>query len=276
MSSIPVFIISMPESSRVNLITHQLRNLGMHFEIQNAIVGKNLTDRKIKDLVNIRSCDARLGYRISNNLIGSGLSHIEVYKKAYILGSEWTLILEEDAKLINFDINLMKKIAPMVNEGAVIIQLFSRAARLVKSKSLRELDNDKVLFEFNKRIVGCGAPAYLINREAIKIALEREKLEGAPDWPSWGQKVKFYGIYPWMFEENGEGSTVPVGSQSRTKYLLRRFSQLLGIHYLIYRNEYGNYKEYFGEEIFPYVLYLVWHVKGSKYYKSDKNGLQVI
>ena len=276
MNFVPVFIISMPDSKRVNLIKSQLTNLGISFEIQNAVVGKNLTDVEINNSVNLRSCDARLGYRIGNNLIGSGLSHIEVYKKAYALGSDWTLILEEDAILIDFDQDLINKAILKLNEGTVIIQLFTRAARLIKKTSLYELDNKKYLFEFNKRIVGCGAPAYLINREALKTALSQHKLIGAPDWPAWGQKVKFFGIYPWLIKETGDGSTVPIGSISRFQNFGRRLAKLLGVHYLIYRAEYKNYREYFNEEISPYFLYLLWRLKRSKYYKNDKEGLQII
>ena len=76
--------------------------------------------------------------------------------------------------------------------------------------------------------------------------------------------------------ETGDGSTVPVGSISRAQNFGRRLSQLLGMHYLIYRAEYTNYREYFIEENLPYFLYLLWRVTGSKYYKNDKKGLQII
>ena len=276
MNFIPIFIISMPDSKRVSLIKSQLARLGLSFEIQSAVIGKNLTYSQINDSVNLRGCDARLGYRINNNLIGSGLSHIEVYKKAFALGNDWTLILEEDAILIDFDKDLIAESTLKLSEGAVIIQLFTRAARLVKKSSFYELDDTKILFEFNKRIVGCGAPAYLINREALRIALANQKLEGAPDWPPWGQKIKFFGIYPWLFKETGEGSTVPVGSISRIQNIGKRLAQLFGVHYLIYKSEYKNYKWYFNEEILPYVLYVLWRLSGSKYYKNDKEGLQII
>lgn len=276
MGFIPVFIISMPDSKRVNTIKFQLDNLGIDYEVQNAVVGNNLTSKDIDNLVDLRGCDARLGYRISKNLMGSGLSHIEVYKKAYALRSEWTLVLEEDAILIDFNKDLINKAASKLDEGDVIIQLFTRAARLIKKTSLYELDDDKYLFEFNKRIVGCGAPAYLINRGALSTALSQYKLIGAPDWPAWSQKVKFFGLYPWMVKESGDGSTVPAGSMSRFQYFKRRLAQLIGLHYLKYRSEYKNYKEYFSEEIMPYVLHVIWRLRGSKYYRNDQEGLQII
>ena len=147
MNFFPVFIISMPDSKRVELIKSQLSRLGISFEIQDAVVGKNLTEREINNLVNLRGCDARLGYRISKNLIGSGLSHIEVYKKAYALGNEWTLILEEDANLIELNKELIYNATSKLNTGPVIIQLFTRASRLIKTSTLQELE--KISFYSN-------------------------------------------------------------------------------------------------------------------------------
>lgn len=83
MSFIPIYITEMLGSKRVELIKSQLRSLDLHFISQEAIAGKNLTESEIKVLVDLKKCDAKLGYRISPNLIGSGLSHREIYKKGF-------------------------------------------------------------------------------------------------------------------------------------------------------------------------------------------------
>ena len=276
MNSFSIFIIAMPDSKRVALIKSQLERLKIPFVIQEAVVGIDLSNKEITNRVNLRGCDARLGYRISKNLIGSGLSHIEVYKKALKLETDWVLILEEDAILINFDSDIIRSATAEVGINPAIIQLFSRASRLAVRSSIRELESEKFIFEFSKRIAGCGAPAYLKNRNAIKTALSSNKLNGTPDWPSWGQYVKFFGIYPWLFEETGAGSSVPMNSIQRKQNFIRRVSQVSGIHYLIYRSEYENFKTYLNEEIYPYFLFLIWRLMGSKYFKNDKGGIQLI
>lgn len=78
MSTLTIFVITMPDSKRVELIKSQLKSLKIPFVIQEAIVGSNLSDEEIKSKVDLRGCYARLGYKISKNLIGCGLSHIEV------------------------------------------------------------------------------------------------------------------------------------------------------------------------------------------------------
>jgi hypothetical protein len=44
----------------------------------------------------------------------------------------------------------------------------------------------------------------------------------------------------------------------------------------MYRSEYENFKTYLNEEIYPYLLFLTWRLMGSKYFKNDKSGIQLI
>jgi GR25 family glycosyltransferase involved in LPS biosynthesis len=277
MSFPPIYIIKMPGSQRNPELYKSLENLGIEYKIQDAVVGKNLSKAEIKSRVNLRSCDARLGYRISNNLIGSGLSHREIYKKAFAANLNWVLILEEDAILKDFDSKEIYEFAKINGDTPTIIQLFSRAARLMDSRSIKKLNNgERIIFNFKPRIAGCGAPGYLINRAAIELALSNNKLAGAPDWPEWAQKVQIKGIYPWMITESDMGSTMPVMPISRFKYIFRRILQFTGIHYLLYINEYPSFRDYFKEEITPYLLHIRWKVGGSKFYLNQTNGPQII
>ena len=47
-----------------------------------------------------------------------------------------------------FDTDLINEVTLKLSEGPVIIQLFTRAARLVKKSSFSELDDKRILFEF--------------------------------------------------------------------------------------------------------------------------------
>jgi hypothetical protein len=267
----------MPGSERNLELYTSLETLKARYEIQDAVVGKNLTKSEIDSLVNLRSCDARLGYRISNNLIGSGLSHREIYKKAFAANLNWALILEEDAIISDLNSVELDEIMSMCGDKPTIIQLFSRAARLMDMKTIRNIKNSKrIIFDFKPRIAGCGAPGYLINRPAIELALSKDKLAGAPDWPEWAQKVQMKGIYPWMITESDIGSTMPEVPISRSRYLIRRLLQFTAIHYLIYKNEYPGFRHYFKEEITPYLLHIRWKAGGSKFYLNEINGPQII
>lgn len=158
-----------------------------------------------------------------------------------------------------------------------IIQLYSRGTRLVKTPPIFNSENRNVIFAFAKKVVGSGAPAYLINGAALSLALEVDKLDGAPDWPPWAQKVNMLCIYPWMFNESSEGSTVSdLIYTDRKKYLMRRFTQFLGIHYFRYHEEYDGIKNYLEEEIILYILYISWKIFGVKYFNGDSDGPQIL
>ncbi len=266
----------MPQSTRVNVIKSQFEFLKIPYTLQEAISGESLTISEINSSVNLRSCDARLGFRISKNLIGSGLSHREVYKKAIKTNSDWILILEEDVSITHFNEVLIFKIINKLNNEPTIVQLFTRASRIMENKSRIELSAEHSLFTFKPRLVGCGAQAYLINRKALTLALREMKLNGAPDWPPWAQKCKTYGVFPWLFHETALNSTVRLPEVNKRQYLCRRLFQLTGLHYLLFHREYQSFQQYIREEIYPYLLYLAWKMKGSKYYQQNINGPQVM
>jgi hypothetical protein len=271
-----VYVISMPNSPRVNVIKSQLTELRIDFMIQEAIDGSKLSEESINELVDLKSCDARLGFRISKNLIGSGLSHRAVHKRAFDSNSDWALILEEDVSITNFNKEIIFSIIVNLDNSPTVVQLFTRASRMMRRSSVVELSSSVVMYDFYNRIVGCGAQAYLINRKALKLALASKKLNGAPDWPPWSQDCKFLGIYPWLFHETAEGSTVPLPKIHKYTYLLRRLTELTGLHYIYYRKEYGSLKRYIGEEIVPYITHLFWKITGSRHYKNDSRGPQII
>jgi GR25 family glycosyltransferase involved in LPS biosynthesis len=271
----PIYIIKMPGSDRNPGLNQSLDKLGLKYIIQNAVVGNNLTQSELNLRVNLRGCEARLGYKISKSAIGCALSHREIYKKALGSNFEWVLIFEEDAILIDLDIDHILEIVNENYKNPVIVQLFSRSARLFNPKSKKSIGHgQREIFSFMPRIPGTGTSAYLINKSALEIALEKEVLNGPADWPDWGHKVIIKGVYPWMTSESDCESTIPVNSESRFKYVLRRISQLTLIHFLIYKKEYANLSTYISEEIIPYIFYLRWKIGGSKFYKNDRNGLQ--
>jgi hypothetical protein len=273
----PIYIIKMPGSERNPELFESLKKLGLSYEIQTAIIGKNLTSGEINSQVNLRSCKARLGYDISQNLIGCALSHKEIYRKAYFQNKDWILVFEEDAKLTDFDPEQIIQITGTSSAEPLIIQLFSRSARLMNKKTIELLPGGtREIFTFQPRLVGSGASAYLMNKSALKLSQKNHLLGGPPDWPEWSSKVTMKGVYPWMTTESDIGSTIPIVRTKRIKYLLRRFMQVTFIHFLVYKNEYENILNYISEELHPLFLHLIWKLRGSRFYKNDVNGPQVI
>jgi glycosyl transferase family 25 len=276
MQQMPIYIIKMPNSHRNPGLAKSLNALNLTFQIQEAVVGKKLTSEQIVKNVNLRGCDARLGYRISKSLIGCGLSHRESYKKFLGTGSEWALILEEDVVIEDLNFTEIYQALETCKSVPTIIQLFTRSTRLMDKKSIIQIGSGtRIVFNFKPRVVGSGTPAYVINRLAAQKAFSDKKLDGAPDWPRWAQGVSQKGIYPWMVYETEIGSTIILSSTSRRDNFRRRLLQLTGIHYLIFLREYSGPVAYFREEISPYLFYLYWRFRGSRYYLNDFTGPQI-
>ncbi len=108
------------------------------------------------------------------------------------------------------------------------------------------------------------------------LSQQNQKIGGPPDWPEWAHKVQIKGVYPWMTVETDAGSLIPLTRVSRPTYWIRRFMQITLVHYLIYHKEYESLNQYLNEEIKPFLLHIRWKLNGSKYYKNDIHGPQVI
>lgn len=267
----------MPDSQRHQGLVNSLNSMGMEYKIFEAVVGENLSDQEIRSRVNLISCEARLGYRFTKQSIGCGLSHKLIHIEALKNDYEWVLIFEEDVKLVDFNLQELEAIAKVNNSQATIIQLFSRSSRVMKSNTIENIAKSKrIVFDFEPRLIGSGASAYLINRRALIDAVESELLEGPSDWPAWSSQVKFKGVYPWMVSETSAASTIPNNQIKRTEYVKRRLLQITGLHYLRYRRQYKGVKDYFKSEIIPYLVYIKWRITGSNYYLNDPHGPQVI
>lgn len=277
MNFLPIYIIKMPGSKRNPNLIQSIRSLGLDFILQEAVVGNSLTSDEIKSLVNLKGCNARLGYQISKNLIGCALSHKKIYGDALKKNSDWILVFEEDAQLVDFKLDDIQYALSLCEDSPIIIQLFSRASRLIDQSSIIKFKNsERIMFDFAPRLIGFGASAYLINKKAILLSMAINKLDGPSDWPSWTRNVTFKGLYPWMIYENDDQSTIPKNNINHFKYYCRKILQLLGIHFLIYRNQYGSLKNYARDELIPFGYYIRWKLGGSKYYQNDKSGPQII
>jgi hypothetical protein len=276
MSQIPIFIISLPNSTRVNLIKTQLEQLNLEFEIIQGIDGKLLTESDVLASVNRKSCRARLGYEISKGLIGCYLGHLSAYETAKSKDCEWVLILEEDVQVKELSVKVIEEFQKILSDQPKIIQLFSRSSRLADKRTFVQLQQNYFGFRFRPRLVGNGAAAYLINKKALTLATQLPYVTGAPDWPPWSQEIEFYGIYPWMFHEGPTGSEIPNNKITNYKYKSRRIQQILGIHYLIYRGSYKSFTDYYKEEINPYLLHMRWKISGSKTLDDQINSLQIL
>jgi glycosyl transferase family 25 len=273
---IPVYVIALSDSSRVINLESDLRDQNMNFVRIDAVDGRRISSNELFQMCDLQATYARLGYRISDSLLGCALSHKKVYTKGWETSSDWILVLEEDVRLQD---NFSKEISNLLNllrrDEPIICQLFTRGERFVACKSLFKINSDTFLFRF-KTPPGQTA-AYLINRKALEVIHEFETIIGPPDWPNWSSRVSFYGTFPYLVEETGDGSVIGTPPLTRKKYWLRNLSKISGFHFCRYRNSYENISTYVKFEFLPMYLRYKWKFKGSPTFPSnEKRGLWLV
>ncbi len=101
---IPVYVISLGRVvERRNAIKRHLDELGIHYEIIEAIDGATLSEQKVSSI----TCEA--SKNLHRGTIGCYMSHINVYEKIASRRQQLALILEDDARLSRKAVRLLKQ-----------------------------------------------------------------------------------------------------------------------------------------------------------------------
>ena len=142
-------------------MTAQLGRTGVHYEIVNAVDGRDL------DLRDTKLFDPAVDSSFSPGIFGCVLSHLDVYRRVLDDGHEVALVLEDDIVLPADLGALLDAITQhMIGAEVVLLNFHSdEACRITKAGSV-ELPSSRLLVQ----IVDKGSPwsggAYLITREA--------------------------------------------------------------------------------------------------------------
>ena len=146
---------------------------------------------------------------LSLSEMGCANSHLLCYKRLLDSDSEYALVLEDDAELINSDCHELVEIANMfINRNFLNTKSKSRLL-LYYTESANLLENKVSKGEF---LVVRGNPshamAYLLNRSAAKELLTANAyLDYVPDWPK-GTSLEFYLTRRRLFNHGSKLGTV--------------------------------------------------------------------
>lgn len=109
-SDIPVFVISLENSERRNIISNKLKDFD--YEFIDAVYGKNFLSY-IEILNNDLELRARYKRGITPGEYGCSMSHRMIYSRMIEEKLEWAIILEDD---VDFDFNFQKQIIDLVKK----------------------------------------------------------------------------------------------------------------------------------------------------------------
>jgi hypothetical protein len=171
---------------------------------------------------------------MSNTEIAAVLGHRLIYEKFLKTGDEWALVLEDDSfPTKNFDLNsfnLKSLSIPLIVNLSGIDQLIKEfgdlPCLLLSSQNLSSSESEFYVY----RTLGntFGTWAYLINREAAKIATRNFKSVDSPaDWPqAWRNKVSFARPERSLFTVSLEGSIIDQDRSITTNFKVPSYSIL--------------------------------------------------
>jgi hypothetical protein len=129
-----------------------------------------------------------LGRETTSSEAACSLGHHYIQQS---IDSEWLLILEDDAILIEplKLIELFDKINVLKFDFPVVVSLYA-GLRGIKSWRGRV----KELSDFADKLYkpSTHAVAYIINSQVGNLAKKQTRLVGSPDWPTWIHKCEFY------------------------------------------------------------------------------------
>ena len=209
---LPLMVIAMDGKPRNERLIGALAELGYQPRLIPAVDGSELNPDAIRSRVDVAAVRAHLMRDLLPGEAGCALSHHDCYVRAWDSGSEWTVILEDDAHPSHcFDLL-----------PSVLSQLTSRSPRVL---TLRTLPSLPVRRGSIMRITVQGASrgeavvaryfqppqltlGYAINRSALRLALGESRLRGVADWPPWAYMCEFWGAYPWLLGEPTHASTI--------------------------------------------------------------------
>jgi GR25 family glycosyltransferase involved in LPS biosynthesis len=128
------------------------------------------------------------GNRLTDGEWGCSLAHLSAQTLALSTSSEWSLFLEDDARISdNFTEDLRKLVSllPLSKEHPLGIHCFS-------SMSTSGLSRNPVNLEFSDALPPLGAVGYFLNRASLELATRshhRGHPVGKADYPAWSHQV---------------------------------------------------------------------------------------
>jgi hypothetical protein len=145
------------------------------------------SDPRINQLAN----QIVIGRSLSSTQAAAVLSH---NKAQQIISSEWTCILEDDALILDSDSfdEISKEITSLTYFKPVIFLLYSGFGGTYSK--FRAINSNFSIAR--TRSLPTGAVGYFLNKACQELISSQRSITGAPDWPTWAAKVKFFQIHP--------------------------------------------------------------------------------
>lgn len=223
------YIINLKRSpQRLEHIVSQVEQLGLDYEVVEAIDGLSLLDVDLENLCDMATVERHPAW-LNAGAIGAALSHRLVYNRIIESCDDHALVLEDDSVLPEGLLKVIDGIEKAVSKNEVALLYYSCFKPLqLSTRNSRELTSEhSLMFPMFLDGVG-GAVCYVITRDAaISIYKGTQKIWTAAD--SWldyfkeGLVENVRCVYPMVADHLGVKSTISSATQGRWRRRITEF-----------------------------------------------------
>jgi len=208
MQKIPVFIIALKNSKRINILKKRFKEVNIKFKIIYGINGNLFLKKKKLHLIyekhlTIKNIDREL----SAPEIGAAASHLKVYGYLIKKKIKQAIIAEDDVYPSKLLFEYIKNNFKVKN-NQIISFYSSPSSSFLHKKVYKKILNNKVdIYKFATHAFNCSC--YQINVHTCKeiVNLTNNKVSGLPDWPflTFKNKIKLLTTLPFLSLTNDYG-----------------------------------------------------------------------
>jgi glycosyl transferase, family 25 len=260
MNLIPLFVISLPGSPRLDSLKERLIMFNIAFEKIEAIDGRLIEKNELPALYDENRALKKLGRPMTRGEIGNALSHRKVWRIIVERNLPAALVLEEDA-IIDQSFCSFLQILNEIPKKIGFLSLYAQDGRVVRRPSAALGQ-----FKLHKAIVGLpNTVAYFITANYARMLLSRgTRVENPTDWPLGYLDREQYLVFPMPVSHNYDDSVINPDRLSivrhRAKPLktlwpswiptwLRATAYFTCIVYLLRPDRYDGFAEYFKRQV---------------------------
>ena len=220
----PIWVVNLKKSiDRRKYITKHLDELGLDFQLIEAVNGHNLTGKKLSALYNAQDALRRIRREMSPGEIGCSLSHLKIYQKMIDEDVEEVIVLEDDAEINRDFLEILQRKIDFPPDRELLL-LFHGGKYNTSFRKRRTIFKQYQIVKFVAPPY--GTLGYLIKQSAARklltagypIQVPADQLTGG--WIKTG--VNLYGIYPscikHLNEFNRDVTTIPGRKLMQQKY----------------------------------------------------------
>lgn len=212
----PIFVISLERSPRSHVAIDGLRELGIPFEIVDAVDGAQLDANALGDLYDDESARLKYFRPLARSEIGVSLSHLAVCRTIVERGINHAIVLEEDVVVGPLFAAFWQELDTVPN-GLDLVTLFTSGG-FVRSRPSVSLGRFAIHRATTWLLNSVG---YLVTLKCAEALLERTtRVDTVADEMFDHQETNQYFVAPMPIGHDGSGSSIE--GERRSLYLKHR------------------------------------------------------